>query len=114
MMPSTINVELCCALDQRAFYQQIDVAVGTSAQALFDALRAQLLAEMPELEHVAVKLGIHSRLLEAPESYILQEGDRVEVYRPLIVDPKAARRQRADKARLDQRRAEQERRSAKD
>lgn len=106
-MSDVINVEFCCSLADRAYYQSLAVAKGTSAQALFDAQRAALIAELPELAELTLKLGIHSRLLEQPADYTLQEGDRVEVYRPLIIDPKAARRQRADKAKRAKRAAEQ-------
>lgn len=114
MTADTINVEICCSLPDKAFYQTLTLAAGTSAQALFDAKQAELLAELPELTDVTLKLGIHSRLLDEPAAYTLQDGDRLEIYRPLIIDPKAARRQRADKARRDQRRAAHERRMAKD
>ena len=59
-----------------------------------DALRASGLALVhPEAACAAGRVGIHARLvaLDAP----LADGDRVEVYRPLIQDPREARRQRA-------------------
>lgn len=104
---TVITVEMCCSLADRAFYQSCEVAAGTSAQTLFDANQAALLAQLPELADIPVKLGIHSRLLEQPADYQLQDGDRLEVYRPLVIDPKAARRQRADKAKRAKRAAEQ-------
>ena len=102
-----INVEICCSLADRAFYQRVQVAAATSAQALFDAHKSALFAELPELAELSLKLGIHSRLIEQPADYQLQDGDRLEVYRPLVIDPKAARRQRADKAKRAKRAAEQ-------
>lgn len=67
-----------------------------------DALQASgLLARHPDIDLATHKVGVWGRLrpLDAP----LREGDRVEVYRPLKVDPKEARRQRyrshRDKAR---------------
>ena len=58
-----------------------------------DALRASgLLERHPSLDLGAQKVGVWGKLraLDAP----LREGDRIEVYRPLKVDPKEARRQR--------------------
>jgi putative ubiquitin-RnfH superfamily antitoxin RatB of RatAB toxin-antitoxin module len=58
-----------------------------------DALRASgLQDEFPELELEGATLGLWARkcTLDAP----LREDDRVEVYRPLTVDPKVARRER--------------------
>ena len=40
-------------------------------------------------------VGIFSQLIESPDSYLLQAGDRIELYRPLTHDPKDVRRQRA-------------------
>lgn len=61
-----------------------------------DALRASgLLARHPELDSGIVALGIYGRVV-APEQP-LTDGDRVEVYRPLIADPKEARRRRASR-----------------
>jgi len=49
-------------------------------------------------------LGIYSRLLDgrtspAPDEYVMRDGDRLEVYRPLQIDPKKARLQRAARSR---------------
>lgn len=44
-------------------------------------------------------LGIFGKVIEQPAQTILRDGDRIEIYRPLIADPKAARRQRAQKKR---------------
>ncbi len=60
---------------------------------LADAIRASgLLERHPELNLAQAKLGIWGRL-QTPET-VLRERDRVEVYRPLQVDPKEARRLR--------------------
>ncbi len=40
-------------------------------------------------------IGIFGKVIERPEQAKLRNGDRIEIYRPLIADPKAARRQRA-------------------
>lgn len=58
-----------------------------------DAVRAAgVLQRHPDLDAVAQRLGIWGRLV--PETQILCDGDRVEVYRPLLVEPKEARRLR--------------------
>ena len=41
-------------------------------------------------------LGIKG--LEAADTYVLKQGDRIEIYRPLISDPKDARRKRAERS----------------
>ncbi len=58
-----------------------------------DALASSgLYSRFPELETRAPRLGVWGR--EVRPDQVLQEGDRVEVYRPLLVDPKVARRAR--------------------
>ena len=58
-----------------------------------DALRASGLgAEFPELQWNAETVGVWGR--KAQPDDVLSDGDRIEVYRPLRVDPKVARRER--------------------
>jgi len=62
-----------------------------------DALRASgVLESCPEIDLARNRVGIFGRLAtpDAP----LRDGDRVEIYRPLIADPKDARRSRAKRA----------------
>ncbi|HEV7914256.1 MAG TPA: RnfH family protein, partial [Albitalea sp.] len=75
--------------------RQVDhVALSLPAGAtVHDALRASgLLERHPAIDLASQKVGVWGKLraLDAP----LRDGDRVEVYRPLKVDPKEARRQR--------------------
>lgn len=60
---------------------------------LADALAASGLVERYGLGDVAGRTGIHGRL--KPVTELLRDGDRVEIYRPLLADPKDARRKRA-------------------
>ncbi|MNO09836.1 Persistence and stress-resistance antitoxin PasI [compost metagenome] len=43
-------------------------------------------------------LGVFGKAIAAPEQRVLEEGERVEIYRPLIADPKEVRKQRAARA----------------
>ncbi len=54
-----------------------------------------ILTQYPKLNIDSLNIGIFSE--KVPLTSVLQEGDRVEIYRPLIIDPKEARRQRAKK-----------------
>jgi uncharacterized protein len=68
----------------------LELPIGSTVA---DALRASgLLEETPETVLDALRLGVWGRV-QAP-GWPLREGDRVEIYRPLTVDPKEARRQR--------------------
>ena len=73
----------------------LELRAGATAA---DAVRASgLLQRHPEIELGRHRIGIYGRVVagEAP----LADGDRVEVYRPLLVEPKEARRRRALKKR---------------
>lgn len=70
-------------------------AGSTVAQAV---AASGLLAEFPELAGTVLSLGVFGKLVAEPEQQVLRAGDRVEVYRPLLIDPKEARRLRAEKA----------------
>jgi len=55
-----------------------------------------MLARFPEIDLNACKVGIFAKICALDQ--VLKQGDRVEIYRPLLHDPKDARRQRAAKA----------------
>lgn len=48
-----------------------------------------------DIDWNTVVLGIFGKVIEQPAQTLLRNGDRIEIYRPLSADPKAARRQRA-------------------
>jgi putative ubiquitin-RnfH superfamily antitoxin RatB of RatAB toxin-antitoxin module len=67
-----------------------DLPLGATA---LQALQASgLLQACPELQGKTLDLGLWGRT--CPPSQLLQDGDRLEIYRPLRVDPKVARRER--------------------
>ena len=71
---------------------QVEVAEGTTLRAAIE--ESGVLAVHPELQLGALSAGVFGRprSLEAPA----HDGDRIEIYRPLLVDPKEARRHRAE------------------
>ena len=86
-----MEVEVVYALPEREDAVRIKLAPGSTAA---DAVRASgILARHPEVDLARNKLGVHGKVV-APEAR-LGEGDRVEIYRPLAMDPKEARRRRA-------------------
>ena len=56
--------------------------------------RSGILDRFPEIDLQTNKVGVFSKLTGLDQ--LLQAGDRVEIYRKLIADPKQARRQRAE------------------
>lgn len=89
-----ITVSVCYARPDWQFLRQLQVPAESSLQSALE--QSGLLQAVPELQLDQVKVGIFGKLktLQTP----LRSGDRVEVYRPLIADPKDARRRRAQKA----------------
>jgi uncharacterized protein len=88
-----ITVEVAYALPQRQQIIAVKVPAGCSA---FDAARQSGIADIfDDIDLATIAMGIFGRRLENPRTHELSEGDRVELYRPLQIDPKAARRKRA-------------------
>ena len=93
-MSTKINVEVIYALPKEQITFTVSVEQGATAQQAIEA--SGILAKSPEIELNENKLGIYSRLIKLDT--VLQAGERVEIYRPLIADPKEMRKRRALKA----------------
>jgi len=88
-----MKIEIVYALKHEQFFYTEEVAEGTTVG---EALQqSKLLKEFPDLD--VSKVGIFSRAVKKED--VLQEMDRIEVYRPLLIDPKQQRRDRANKDR---------------
>ncbi|MCE9679207.1 RnfH family protein [Shewanella sp. AS1] len=87
-------VEVIYALPHQQKRITVTVAPGTSC---IEAVKqSDICRFFPEIDLETAKLGIFSRAVKHDE--VLQPGQRVEIYRPLIADPKDVRRKRAEKA----------------
>lgn len=87
-----IGVEVAYALPDRQTLLRLEVPEGVTAEEA--VRRSGILERHPEIDLAASKIGIFAK--PVPASRVLREGDRVEIYRPLIADPKAVRKQRAE------------------
>jgi hypothetical protein len=73
----------------------------SEGQSALDALRlSNLQSQLPETDLLQLEMGIYSRLLDGrssplPADYVMRDGDRLELYRPLQLDPNKARLLRA-------------------
>lgn len=87
-----IHVEVVYALPNVQMLIPLEVPDGATVE---EAIRQSgLLAKFPEIDLAAAKVGIWNKASELTAS--LREKDRVEIYRPLIADPKEVRRKRAE------------------
>jgi uncharacterized protein len=87
----TIPIEIAYALPAQQIILKLQIEEGATAE---QAIRVSgILEKFPEIDLEQNKIGIFGKLgkLDA----VLREHDRVEIYRPLIADPKEVRRQRA-------------------
>lgn len=92
-MARMISVELVYALPHRQTLLQLTVPQGTTARDL--AVQSGLGQAFPDLDLQDAALGIFGKQLAHPEQRVLEEGERVEIYRALRADPKEVRKQRA-------------------
>lgn len=89
----TIAVEVAYAEPRRQFLRRIEVP---AAATVADAILASGVERECGIDASALGVGVWSR--PAARDARLRDGDRVELYRPLRVDPKEARRRRAERA----------------
>lgn len=95
-MNDKIDIEVVYALPARQTLLKQQVATGTT---VVDAIRASgILDKYPEIDLATSKLGIFGKLIK-PDT-VLREKDRIEIYRPLIADPKEVRRKRAEEGKV--------------
>lgn len=91
MADELVDIEVAYAQPEEQVIVSIKVPQGTTLEQAVNL--SGLLARFPEINCSELKLGIFGTACK-PEQAVKQ-GDRVEIYRPLIHDPKEARRQRA-------------------
>jgi uncharacterized protein len=90
---ASLSVEVVYALPLDGDAVTLSLAAGATAG---DAVRASgVLERHPEIDLRHQPIGIHGRVVNVRT--LLRDGDRVEIYRRLAVDPKEARRRRAFK-----------------
>lgn len=90
---SIIKVELVYALPEEQRIFQLEVEQGTTVEAAMKL--SGILDQYPEIDLKKNKVGIYGQAVTL--GTVLQHQDRVEIYRPLTIDPKAARKLRAER-----------------
>lgn len=91
MTTVTLRVEVAFATPERQPVLEVRVTAGTTVE---QAIRLSgILGRCPEIDLAKNAVGIFGERARLDD--VVQDGDRVEIYRPLIADPKEARRRRA-------------------
>ncbi|HEY0665160.1 MAG TPA: RnfH family protein [Gallionella sp.] len=95
-MSDKISIEVVYALASEQTLLQLQVAAGTTVAGAIEA--SGILQKYPQIELATSKLGIFGKLVKADT--VLRDRDRIEIYRPLIADPKEVRRKRAEEGKV--------------
>ncbi len=85
-----INIEIIYGTADKQFLQSLTVATGTTVRQAISL--SQIQDEFPDAELANTPVGIFGKIV--PDNTILRAQDRIEIYRPLLIDPKEARRLR--------------------
>lgn len=91
-MSNVIRIEVCYALRERQELVVLDLPEGCTVAQAIEA--SAICAKYPEIDLATNKIGVFGKLCKLDA--VLHDRDRVEIYRPLIADPKEVRRKRAD------------------
>lgn len=90
-MANKILVEVAYALPEEQTLLSLDVDEGSDVRQVI--IESGILQQHPELDLEKIKVGIFSKLTTMKQ--VVREKDRIEIYRPLIADPKEVRKKRA-------------------
>ena len=89
--PNLIQVEVVYAVPEQQMLIELTVPTNSTVRQAIE--QSKILAHFPEIDLTRNKIGIFSKLCSLDTQ--LRNGDRIEIYRPLIADPKAMRQKRA-------------------
>lgn len=104
MAEELINVEVAYALPDRQLIVHLQVRKGTTA---YDAAVASGIAgKFRGVDLETAVMGVFGKTEKKPRERQLADGERVEIYRPLLADPKEVRKKRAAEAKAKARKGE--------
>jgi putative ubiquitin-RnfH superfamily antitoxin RatB of RatAB toxin-antitoxin module len=92
-----IRIEIAYALPDAQTLVSLSVPAGSTVEQAIAA--SDVPARHPDLDWRAGRVGIFGRIVSLDR--IVQDGDRIEIYRPLVADPKSSRQARVEKRRAE-------------
>ncbi len=92
-----ITIEVAYALPEKQSLLQLQVVDGSTVEQAIE--KSGMLVSHPEIDLAQNKVGIWSKTCKLDAA--LKDGDRIEIYRPLIADPKEVRKRRAERAKQE-------------
>jgi len=90
-MSEDVSVEVAYALPQKQEVLSLKVRSGALVSEAIE--QSGILRDFPEIDLASAKVGIYSKQVKLDA--VLRDKDRIEIYRPLLADPKEIRRKRA-------------------
>ena len=91
MVHNKIHVEVAYAAEDRQEIISVEIDAGSTIERVIDC--SGILEKFPEIDLMRQNVGVFSKQKKLTD--LVEEGDRVEIYRPLLIDPKDARRKKA-------------------
>lgn len=88
-----LNIEVVFANAEKQHVLPMEVKEGTTVKAAI--LQSGVFTRFPEIMTTEYQVGVFSKVRKLEDE--LEDGDRIEIYRPLLIDPKVARRVRANR-----------------
>lgn len=95
-MPEMLTIEVIYALPTKQHLASLQLPAGSTVRQAIEA--SGLLQKYPEIDLAKNKVGIFAKLSKLDAT--LRDHDRVEIYRPLLADPKEVRKQRAAEGKI--------------
>ncbi|RMR05475.1 RnfH family protein [Pseudomonas syringae group genomosp. 7] len=97
MAEATIQIEVVYASVHRQVLMAVEVPAGSSVRQALELSGME--REFPELDLAHCAVGVFGKVVVDPSARVLEAGERIEIYRPLLADPMEIRRLRAARAR---------------
>ncbi|ABE31251.1 RnfH family protein [Paraburkholderia xenovorans] len=94
-MSARLSIEVCYASAGEQALIAVELPEGATLRQALDA--SGILRRFPQIDLDTQKVGVFGKL--KPLDAVLNDHDRVEIYRPLLVDPKVSRQRRVEKTR---------------
>jgi hypothetical protein len=92
-----ISIEVAYASANQSWLIPVEVEEGTTVQQAIAS--SGIMEQCPDINLQTNKVGLFSKIIDLDVP--VRAGDRIEIYRPLLLDPKEARRLRAEKAKQE-------------
>lgn len=93
MAEKLISVDVAYATPEKQLVVPVTLPSGSS---IYEAVvRSGIVGKFPDLNIETAAMGVFGKAERNPKERVLLDGERVEIYRPLIADPKEVRKKRA-------------------